>query len=153
MSNIERLVAFRHQALRYFLVGFVVWMGSNIAREMIPTYPMNRVLLIVGLIGWGVWMVGIWNMYRLQKAVQENRHAIQALNDEGVQADRAQAAFTSVVAISILNAALVLLSTFFPTLLSGSVVAQLNILTVTAAFIGAFLRRDSVSLPEGESHG
>jgi hypothetical protein len=139
-SEVERLVLARQHWLRVDLVGLVLWLGATILRDALGlTGSMGGRLMLVSLIGCGVWGVSMWQITNLTRRVSSDRRVMGALEDELTQANRFRAAAIALGVLLAVQSVSIPVFTFAPHALSPLVIAEANLLIGLTALIGAFL--------------
>jgi hypothetical protein len=126
------------------LIGFPIWMGVMILRDLLP--EQNRgghvLLTVVMFGGLFVWFASLRRFVRLSQLLHQDQRLASVLNDELIVANRAKAALFTVFALAGLQGLSIVLLAFAPRAISALVLAEINVLVSVTAFIGAFLYLD-----------
>jgi len=142
-SEVERLVLARQHWLRADLVGLVLWMGAWILRDALGlTGSMGGTLMLLSVVGCGIWGVSMWQITNLTRRVSSDRRVMGALEDELTRANRYRAAAIALGVLLAVQSASIVVFTLAPRALSPLIVAEANLLIGLSALIGAFLYLD-----------
>lgn len=82
ISLIEKLDKTRDSVLKWQTIGWGVWFGTFILKDLIVNKPVVLILIFIGLIGWGLWTVNLIKMLRLVKKINSDSKLREALNNE-----------------------------------------------------------------------
>jgi hypothetical protein len=81
-SLIEKFDKSRYRLIKWFTVGWVVWYGTFIAKDVINNTPIVLLLVLVGLVGWVIWSINLVQLLRLGKKISINPELAEAMNNE-----------------------------------------------------------------------
>lgn len=81
-SLIEEFDKSRYRLIKWFTVGWMVWYGTFIAKDVINNKPIVLLLVLVGLIGWVIWSINLVRLLRLGKKISINPELAEAMNNE-----------------------------------------------------------------------
>jgi len=137
----ERMDLRRRQILALLTIGFGAAQAGMILDRILSTGPsIHAALMIISLLGWIVFGVELFLMFRTGSQLRRKPDVALALNDEFVQQKRWKAATAGFWAVMISLAAIILLDLVVP--LDAGIAAQAAITIGVAGFIGAFLYYD-----------
>jgi len=81
-SLIEKFDKSRYRLIKWFTVGWVVWYGTFIAKDVTNNTPIVLLLVLVGLVGWVIWSINLVQLLRLGKKISINPELAEAMNNE-----------------------------------------------------------------------
>ncbi|MFA6400248.1 MAG: hypothetical protein WCX31_01275 [Salinivirgaceae bacterium] len=81
-SLIEQLDKSRYNLVKWLTIGWMVWYGTFISKDLINNKVVIGSLLIIGLIGWILFTINLIRFNRLGKKVKADRKLKEALNNE-----------------------------------------------------------------------
>jgi hypothetical protein len=137
----ERMDLRRRQILTLLIIGFgAAQIAMILDRILTPGPWIHGALIVISLLGWTLFGVQLFLMFRTGGQLRNKPEVELALNDEFVRQKRRQAATVAFWAVMICQAAIILLDLFVP--LDAGIAAQAAITVGVASFIGAFLFYD-----------
>jgi|GEM_PF-2122690 len=99
----DQVLAYRRMLMISFLVGWGAWYGFFILRETGLQSLWGEVVDIVigvfGMVGWLVFAVALWRIFRLRKRYRDDPAALAALSDELMRSQRASAMRVGLMAL------------------------------------------------------
>ncbi|MEE9371677.1 MAG: hypothetical protein V3V00_01350 [Saprospiraceae bacterium] len=81
-SMIEKLDKSRYELLKWFTVGWGMWYGGFILKDLISSKLILGLILLVGLVGGVIFAVNLIRFRRFAKIVNSDSDLKNALNDE-----------------------------------------------------------------------
>lgn len=141
-EQLESLEKWRTKWLYINLVGFCIWDGTRIAKNYLLEDSKHGILTIILLIGWLIWISGLFQLIRFSNKVKKTRQAMHILNDELTQFNRLKAWKTAFLIVCTAQI-LVIVTSSFITEISGIFVAELSIFLAVVSAIGSFLYYDA----------
>ncbi len=81
-SIIERLNRTRYDLLKWTTIGWGIWYGTFILKDVIDNSTIIHVAFWVGLLGWIVFIINLVKVLKLQRELKWDPKAKEALNDE-----------------------------------------------------------------------
>jgi hypothetical protein len=137
----ERMDLRRRKILALLIFGFGAAQIAMILDRILLSGPLiHGTLMIISLLGWILFGVQLFLMFRTGGQLRRKPEVELALNDEFVRQKRWKAATVGFWAVMIGLAAIILLDLFVP--LDAGISAQAAITIGVASFIGAFLYYD-----------
>lgn len=140
MTRQEQLDRRRYYSVLWFLVGFVVWLGSRTAQEIWPllrTSSLDVFATGIALAGWGVWGYYLIRIVLLCRGLSEQER--KRMNDERIQQNRRSSFVVGFWTMLGATGAVLLVSSHLTT----SAAAHLLLLAGVVASTGAFLYFES----------
>jgi hypothetical protein len=137
----ERMDLRRRQILAGIILGFsAAQIAMILDRILTPGLLIHGTLIIISLLGWILFGVQLFLMFRTGAQLRGKPEVELALNDEFVRQKRRKAATIAFWAAMICQAAIILVNLFFP--LDAGIGAQLTIAVGVVSLIGSFLYLD-----------
>ena len=84
-SLIEQVDKSRYNLLKWQAIGWTVWYGTYLAKDLINSKIIIGLLLIVGLVGWILWVVNLIKYLRLTKIINSDSSLKEAMSNEMYQ--------------------------------------------------------------------
>ncbi|MFN6087259.1 MAG: hypothetical protein ACK47E_00765 [Cyclobacteriaceae bacterium] len=81
-SLIEKFDKSRYRLIKWSTVGWMVWYGTFIAKDVINNKPILLLLVLVGLVGSVLWSINLVQLLRLGKKISVNPELTEAMNNE-----------------------------------------------------------------------
>ncbi len=81
-SMIEKLEKSRYNLLKWTTIGWGIWYGTFILKDVIHNTTIITIALCVGFIGLIIFMVNLVKVLKLQSDLKLDKKAREALNDE-----------------------------------------------------------------------
>jgi len=79
---IEKLDKSRYNLLKWFTVGWTIWFGGFILKDLINNKLILGLIILIGLFGWIIFSVSLIRFRKLGKIVNSDSDLKNALNDE-----------------------------------------------------------------------
>lgn len=79
---IEKLDKSRYNLIIWFTIGWAIWFGGFILKDLISNKLIFGIIVIVGLFGWIIFTVNLIRLRKLGKIVNSDSNLKNALNDE-----------------------------------------------------------------------
>jgi hypothetical protein len=79
---IEKFDKSRYSLIKWLTVGWIVWYGTFIAKDLINNKFIIGLMLIIGLFGWIFFSINLVQLVRLGKKINVNNNLKEALNNE-----------------------------------------------------------------------
>ena len=90
---IEQFDKSRYSLIKWLTVGWTIWYGTFIAKNLITNKLIVWLLMIVGFIGWIMFLVNLTKFTRLGKKINSDSKLREALNNEMHQLYKYKSAF------------------------------------------------------------
>ena len=141
-SLIEQLDKSRYNLLKWTTIGWGIWYGTFISRDLINNPMVVQIAFWVGSIGWIIFIINLIKFLKLQRELKWDQKAREALNDELHQLNlhkSYQTGFSAVIAVTVI---FVLLSAFLKisSLLVSEIILYFGVLSFLIA--GLIYNRD-----------
>jgi len=81
-SLIEKLDKSRYNLIKWLTIGWAIWFGGFILKELISSQIIFGLVILIGLIGWILFSVNLFNFLRVGKKVNADNRLKEALNNE-----------------------------------------------------------------------
>ncbi|HKJ43757.1 MAG TPA: hypothetical protein VKA27_16790 [Sunxiuqinia sp.] len=81
-SLIEKYDRSRYNLLKWFTIGWAIWFGGFILKDLIQQPIILGIISIVGLFGWFLFLINLTRMNKLGKVIKSNEGLKNALADE-----------------------------------------------------------------------
>ncbi len=81
-SLIEQFDKARYSLIKWLTVGWTIWYGTFIAKNLINNKLIVWFIMVVGFIGWIMFIVNLTKYTRLGKKINSDRKLKEALNNE-----------------------------------------------------------------------
>ncbi len=81
-SMIEKLDKSRYNLLKWFTIGWTIWFGGFILKDLISNKLILGLIIILGLFGWIIFSVNLIRFREIRKIINLDRDLKNALNDE-----------------------------------------------------------------------
>lgn len=79
---IEKLDKSRYNLLKWFTIGWTIWFGGFILKDLISNKLILGLIILIGLFGWIIFFVSLIRFRKLGKIVNSDNDLKNALNDE-----------------------------------------------------------------------
>lgn len=79
---IEKFDKSRYSLIKWLTLGWIVWYGTFITKDLINNKFISGLMLIVGLFGWIFFSINLVRLVRLGKKINLNSKLKEALNNE-----------------------------------------------------------------------
>lgn len=79
---IEKLDKARYNLVKWLTIGWAIWFGTYILKDIITTKTIIIVLIWIGLIGWTIFTINLINFLKLNRKVKKDNKLQEALGDE-----------------------------------------------------------------------
>lgn len=138
VSLIEKLDKARDRVLKWQIIGWVVWFGTFILKDLIVNRPLVLILMFTGLIGWALWIVNLIKLQRLAKKINSDSKLKDALNNEWHRFNRYKSFTVGFWAVVVTISCFMGFSAFYD--ISALLVCQVTLyLGVLSTFIALFI--------------
>jgi len=102
-SLIEQLNNSRYNLIKWLTIGWSIWVGTYVAKDLIEYQLILTALVWIGLFGWVVFIINLVKYLKLKREVKTDSLLREALNDELIQLNRYKSFFLGFwVTISII---------------------------------------------------
>jgi hypothetical protein len=81
-SIIEKLEKSRYNLLTWTTIGWGIWYGTFILKDVIDNSAIIQIAFWVGLFGWIIFIINLIKVLKLQRELKWDPKAREALNDE-----------------------------------------------------------------------
>jgi hypothetical protein len=81
-SIIEKLEKSRYNLLTWTTIGWGIWYGTFILKDLIDNSTIIQIAFWVGLFGWIIFIINLIKVLKLQRELKWDPKAREALNDE-----------------------------------------------------------------------
>lgn len=81
-SLIEKLDKSRFNLIKWFTIGWTIWFGGFIIKDLISNKLVIGLIILIGLFGWIIFSVNLIRLRKLGKIVNSDSDLKNALNDE-----------------------------------------------------------------------
>jgi len=81
-SLIEKLNKSRYNLIKWFTIGWTIWFGGFILKDLISNNLILGLIILIGLFGWIIFSVNLIRLRKLGKIVNSDSDLKNALNDE-----------------------------------------------------------------------
>lgn len=82
ISLIEQLDKSRYNLIRWLTIGWTTWFGAFTVKDWIDNKLTLGLLILIGLVGWILFVVSLVNFLRLSGKVNADTRLKEALNNE-----------------------------------------------------------------------
>ncbi len=79
---IEKLDKSRYNLIKWFTIGWTIWFGGFILKDLISNKLILGLIILIGLFGWIIFSVNLIRLRKLGKIVNSDSDLKNALNDE-----------------------------------------------------------------------
>ncbi len=134
---IEKLDKLRYNLLKWFTVGYTIWFGGFILKDMISNYLILGLIILIGSFGWIIFFISLIQFWKLMKIVNSDSVLKNALNDELMIHNRNKAFYFGYWTYSILIGIFFMLSIF--TDISALIVSEISLYIGTISILGFLL--------------
>lgn len=81
-SLIEEMDKLRSSAIIWFTIGWAIWFGGFIAKDLIANKILLLILISIGFVGYIIFLVNVLRLSKLRKVVDSDSKLKDALFDE-----------------------------------------------------------------------
>lgn len=81
-SKIEQLDKLRFNLLKWLTIGWAIWFGSFVFKNLINQPAVTSVLGWIGLLGWAIFIINLIQYLKLRRELRKDPKMHAALNDE-----------------------------------------------------------------------
>ncbi len=81
-SLIEKFDKSRYNLVKWFTVGWTIWFGGFILKDLIGNKLLLGLIILIGLFGWIIFTLSLFRYLRLGKIVNSDNDLKSALSDE-----------------------------------------------------------------------
>ncbi len=132
-SVIEKLDKSRYSLLKWFTVGWVIWFGGFILKDLINNKLIFILIILIGLFGWIIFSVNLIRFRKLGKIVNSDGNLKNALNDELITHNRNKSFSIGYWTYTVLTGIFLVLSVF--TDISALVVCKITLYVGTLSIL------------------
>jgi len=122
---IEQFDKSRYSLIKWLTVGWTIWYGTFIAKNLINNKLIVWLLMIVGFIGWIMFLVNLTKYTRLGKKINSDSKLKEALNNEMHQLYKYKSAFWGFCIVIATISIFLVISFFYQ--ISALLVCQLTL--------------------------
>ena len=137
-QQLENLEKGRSRWIFVNLIGFCVWDGMRILNNYFANPLELPVSTGIMILGWGIWILGLIQLFKVSAKAKQTKNAMGILNDELVQINRMKAWRLAFVVLCF-SQVMVLLYSLAITNISSALSAEISIYIGVIAAIGGFL--------------
>ena len=130
---IEKLDKSRYNLLKWFTIGWAIWFGGFILKDLISNKLILGLIILIGLVGWILFSVTLIRFMKLAKIVNSDSAIKNALNDELMLHNRNKSFIAGYWALIILVGILLVLSIY--TDISALIVCEVTLYTGVLSFL------------------
>jgi hypothetical protein len=140
---VEQLDRSRYKAIKWFTVGWGMWLGLYLFMYLAVNPVFKTILLVVGLAGWIIWTINLIKVYRLGKIMNADETLRNALNDENHQ-QNIHKSFVAGYAVTLATIAiLMVIAAFFKVSATLALFISLYIGVLSVLLASLFYNRES----------
>lgn len=81
-SKIEQLDKLRFNLLKWLTIGWAIWFGSFVFKNLINQQMVTSILVWIGLLGWTIFAINLIQYFKLKRELRWDPKILAALNDE-----------------------------------------------------------------------
>lgn len=81
-SKIEQLDKLRFNLLKWLTIGWAIWFGSYVFKNLIQQQVFTTVLAWIGVLGWAIFIINLIQYMKLKRELRKDPKMNAALNDE-----------------------------------------------------------------------
>ena len=132
ISKIEQLNKLRFDLLKWLTIGWAIWFGSYVFKNLINQPTVTSVLAWIGVMGWAIFIINLIQFLKLKRELRKDAKMQAALNDELHQLNMHKSFFIGYSATIGTTAAFFGLSEFIslPVVLVTETILYLGVLSV-----------------------
>ena len=112
-SLIEKFDKERYPVIKLSTIGCAIWFGSLILQDLIINKSIVLIVILVGLIGWIFFTVGLIKLLKLTRKINSNCILKEALSNEMYRLYTYKSAFVGFCAVLITGVCLYVISIFY----------------------------------------
>jgi hypothetical protein len=124
-SLIEQYDKTRYRLVKWLTIGWTVWYGTYILKDLINNTLITGLILSVGSIGWILFLVSCIRFLKLGKKINEDSKLKEALNNEMYQLYKYKSFFCGFWAMLATICIFLVISIFYQ--VSASIVCKLTL--------------------------
>ncbi len=122
---IEQFDKARYSLIKWLTLGWTIWYGTFIARNLINNKFIVWLLMIFGFIGWMMFLVNLGKYTRLGKRINSDRKLKEALNNEMHQLYKYKSSFWGFCIVIATNSIFLVILHFYQ--ISALLVCELTL--------------------------
>ena len=81
-SKIEQLDKLRYNLLKWLTIGWAIWFGSFVLKNLVNRPEITGVVAWIGLLGWTIFIINLIQYMKLRRELRWDAKMLEALNDE-----------------------------------------------------------------------
>ncbi len=81
-SLVEKFDKSRYNLIKWFTIGWIIWFGGLILKDLISNKLILGLIILIGLFGWIIFSVNLIRLRKLGKIINSDSDLKNALNDE-----------------------------------------------------------------------
>ena len=81
-SQIEKLDKARYNLVKWLTIGWALWFGTYILKDIVTEKMIILILIWLGLLGWTIFAINLINFLKLKRELKKDSKLQEALNDE-----------------------------------------------------------------------
>ena len=81
-SKIEQLDKLRYNLLKWLTIGWAIWFGSFVLKNLINRPEITGVVAWIGLLGWTIFIINLIQYMKMRRELRWDAKMLEALNDE-----------------------------------------------------------------------
>ena len=81
-SLIEKFDRLRYSLIKWFTIGWAIWFGGFILKDLISNKLLLGLISLIGLFGWIIFLISFIRFNKIGKIINSNSDLKNALNDE-----------------------------------------------------------------------
>jgi hypothetical protein len=124
-SLIEKLDKSRYSLMKWLTIGWTVWYGTYILKDLINNRLINGFLFLIGSIGWILFTINLVKTVRLGRKVKSDNKLKEALNNEMHQLYSYKSFFWGFCIVIVTIGIFLVISSFYP--ISALIVCELTL--------------------------
>lgn len=132
-SLIEKLDKSRYNLIKWFTIGWTIWFGGFILKDLISNILILGLIILIGLFGWIIFSVNLLRLIKMGKIVNSDSNLKNALNDELMLHNRNKSFTVGYWTFSILVCIFLALSMFID--ISSLIVCEITLYIGTLSML------------------
>ncbi len=141
-SLIEKLEKTRYNLLKWLTIGWGIWFGTFILKNLLQNQLILQFATWIGLLGWVIFSINLVKYFKLKRELKWDKKLERALNDELHQLNMFQSFFIGYCIIILVTGILFVLSLYItlPAVLVTEIILYIGVLSVLIS--GLIYNRD-----------
>jgi len=137
-SLIEQLDKSRYNLYKWVTIGWAMWYGARIAKDLIDSKLIIGIMVGIGAIGWTLWIVNLIRFLKLGKKINSDSKLKEALNNELHHLYQLKSRSCALITVLVTIGIFLVISSFMK--VSGLIVCEVTLYTgVLAGSIAALI--------------